>query len=335
MRTLPCQVEPLPGETPAGFFGRLAGVNNLDADALVHHLGRELGAKSISVTSPRFISAIEMIGGLSRGHFDQQRARFRLYRRCHHTGWALRRCAKCNIVDHARTACSTCSHGFATEVFSRGGSFCVRHRRWHFAGEDELVFPADACRRAEQALAGRLWSRGVTMHTGEFALAMRLILASRRESAPQDGNPLVHAYAAVVELLATLTLPEVALGLVALAESDSRQVEGLIGLTVGAGRGARTAELEAAATVVVMSHRAAMYAATHMPRSSGATVTMTPFEKGIAEAAYRERAVLLRHVTRAGHRVDSAGYPVRGAPASRVVSRRIVPGWADNAPQDK
>ncbi|WP_345475956.1 hypothetical protein [Microbacterium pseudoresistens] len=187
----------------------------------------------------------------------------------------------------------------------------------------------DVLLRAEQALAGHLWSRGVTMHTGEFALASQLILDSLRERPATEGSQLLPIYGVVIDLLVTLTRPEVVLSLVTPAESERRQVEGLIGLTVGAGKGARTPELEATAARVVRKHRAAMDTAIRMPYSDRATIRRAPFEKGLAEASYREKAALLRHVTRSGRRIEAEDRAVRGAPPSRVVSRRLVPGWAD------
>lgn len=172
----------------------------------------------------------------------------------------------------------------------------------------------------------------MTMHTGEYGLAVRLILDSWQEQTDARWFRTSRLYPPTVDLLVTLTHPDVALSLTALAESESQQVEGLIGLVVGTGGGSRTAELEATAATVVAVHRAAMYSAVRMPKSSGATVSKARFEKGIAEASYREKAVLLRHVTRSGRRADVVERAVRAAPASRVVSRRIVPGWADNAP---
>ena len=329
---LPCRVAPLPGETSAGFLGRLAHANALDVTSLSHHIRRELRVKSMIVTHPRFISMTEALGGLNPGHFIRDRSRFRLYRRCHHSRWNLQRCVKCDVVDRARTACLVCSDGKPTEVFSRGGRFCVRHRRWHDGSEDEIVADFDGHLRAEQALSGLLWSRGVTLHTGEFGLATRLILDSWQEQPAAEQHVARRTYGPVVELLVTLTYPDVALTMAALAESHRRQVEGLIGLVVSAGNGSRTRELEDTANRVIRVHRAAMYEALRMPSSNGATITTAPFEKGIAEASYRAKAVFLRHVTRSGRRDEFGGRVVRGAPASRVVSRRLIPGWADDGP---
>lgn len=332
MRVLPCRLDPMSGETPEGFLNRLAEVNALDADALTRYIWREFSVKSIATSDRRFIAAVESLGGLRAGFFDQDRARHRLYRRCHHTGWAMRRCATCDVVDRARTACLVCSGGSASAVFSRGGRFCIRHRRWHSRDEDIRVGDADDLLRAEQVLSGLLWSRGVTMHTGEFDLATRLVLDSWQEQPSEDPRATWRSYGAVVQLLVTLTHPDVALTMAALAESQRRRVEGLIGLVVGAGRGSRTPELEDTAIRVIRVHRAAMYEALRMPKSNKATISRAPFEKAIAEASFRAKAVFLRHVTRPGRRDDFGDHVVRGAPASRVVSRRIVPGWADNAP---
>lgn len=332
MRALPCRVIPLPGETPTGFLARLAAANAIDAMALANYILREAGTRSIGPTNHLLMSAAESAGALPPGHFAHDRARFRMYRRCHHVGWKLRRCARCDVVDEARSACSVCSEGIATEVFGRGGGYCIRHRRWHFRGEDKLVGSPEGYRRAEQTLSGLLWSRGVSMHTGELDLATRLILDSWQEPPEAERRTVTCVYGPAVDLLVTLTDADVVLGLTALAERDTRQIEGLIGLVVGAGGGSRTPELETTAAAVVKVHRAAMYTAIQMPRSSGSTISKAPFEKGIAEAAYREKAVLLRHVTRSGRRVDVVERAVQAAPVARVVSQRIVPGWADNVP---
>ncbi len=332
VRSLPCKVVPLPGETSTGYLGRLADANALDITSLVHHISRELRVKNLSVANPRFTLMTEVLGGLAQGHFARDRPRFLLYRRCHHAGWRLQRCAQCDVVDGARAACMVCSNGSPTQVFSRGGRYCVRHRRWHSDSEDELIVDVRDCVRAEQALSGRLWSRGVTMHTGEFDLAARLICDSWCEHPVAGQRVAGRLYVAIVDLLVTLTHPDVALTMAALAESQRRQVEGLIGLVVGAGRGSRTPELEDTAIRVIRVHRAAMYEALWMPKSNKATISRAPFEKAIAEASFRAKAVFLRHVTRSGRRDAFGSRAVRGAPSSRVVSRRIVPGWADNAP---
>ncbi len=332
MIPLPCRVRPLTGETPDGFLGRLAATNAIGLTSLQRYIWQELGLTTANSTNARYVAAIEQAGGLEPGHFAGQHARSGLFRRCHHHHWLLTPCRKCGVLDRPRAACSVCSDGILTEVVSRGGGFCVRHRRWHMFGQDELIRPPDVNRHAEQVLSGRLWNRGVTMHTGEIALAITLIQDSRSETSCSSDAALSLVYGPAVELALTLTDASVALSLSALSEGEARQVEGLIGLTIGAGRGSRTPELERTAALVVAAHRTALDEAVHMPNSPATRVRIVRFEKGIAEASFRSKAVLLRHVTRPGRRVNGAKLLVRGAPSSRVVSRRIVPGWADDAP---
>lgn len=332
MVPLPCQVRPLPGETPAGLLGRLAAANALRADVLARYIGRELGLTTTNFANARFVMGIERVGGLVRGHFERERPSLRILRRCHHHGWVLQRCSKCDVVDLPRRACLVCSMGVPTETVKRGGLFCIRHSRWHFQDQDVLIRPAQANRRAEQVLSGCLWNRGVTMHTGEIALARRLIRDSFSE-APKARISEAGLYGPMVELTLTLTDPAVASGLITHRDDKDRQTEALIGLAIGAGGGVRTRDLERTAALVISAHRSGLFEAMRMPRSPGTKSRTVRFEKGIVEASYRCKAVLLRHVSDVRVRVAEEEGPVRGAARSRTVSRRIVPGWAVSGPQ--
>lgn len=323
MIALPCEVQPLAGETPHGFLGRLAAANTIDVDALVRFIARSLGLTMVRKPDGAVIAAIEQLGNLPAGHFARERSSFRVPRRCHHHQWLLQRCATCDVIDRPRRACVVCSGGVRTEITSRGGPFCVRHNRWHFDDQDEQVRPAWTCARAEKCLSGELWTRGVTMHTGELELAKELVLGSLPDT-PTQPTWIPALYLPAVKLTLILTDPVVASALVTHREDVTRQVEALIGLTVGVSRGVPTLALEEAARYMIEAHRAALLEATRMPNSPTATLRRVRFEKGIAEAAHRRHTVLLRHVSDVRVCAFGEGGPVAAAPRSRTVSNRTL-----------
>lgn len=331
MEALPCAVAPLTGETPIGYVGRLAAANNITVTMLTAHVSHQLRKRPASATPSEFVAGVERLGGLTPGYFDRERRSLRLLRRCHHHHWAPARCARCDVVDFPRPACLVCSQGEPTQIVSRGGAFCVRHDRWHFGRQGVLTRPSDAHRRAEQLLSSRLWNRGITMHTGEIELAYTLLASSFSEDHSDGGIlPPAHTlYPACVHLTHTLTDSMVASSLVTHREDEKRQIEGLIGLTIGAGGGARTYDLKAHARTIIRTHRHALHEAHWMPTSTGATVKVAAFGKAIVEAAHRHRAVLLRHVSEVRVHSLRDGRLIRPAPRARVVAQRLKPhGWA-------
>lgn len=325
--TLPCRIRPLAGETPLGFLGRLAVANLIPTPDLARYTARRMGMSTTNEFHPYFIAGIEQLGGLPSGYFLRDRAAILLWRRCHHHGWKLSRCVKCDVTDIPRRACLICSRGIPTYVASPGGGFCIRHDRWHLQERDVLDRSNSTARHGEQLLSGRLWARGITLHTGEISMALALIRDSYRESTRDPQVTFADVYGPALDLVFTLTDPAVASSLVTHIESPDRQVEALIGLTVGAGHGTRTEMLESSALKTVERHRSALGEALSMPRTRQRKHTHAQFEKAIAEAAYRQRAALLRHVTKTRVRAEPNKSSVRGAPASRTVSRRLIPGW--------
>lgn len=328
IRALPTRVTPLRGETVDGYLGRLAAVNATPPRELALYIAQALGFATTNTSAPRFVTGIERFGGLEVGHFARERPTLRLVRRCHHQGWTPCRCPKCDMIDLPRTACIVCSEGQPTDITARGGAFCIRHRRWHFQDENSMIGSLETHRHAEQIMTGRLWNRGVTMHTGEFGLALRLLADSFHDEMSVNQPQLARLYGAAVGLTFTMTDPAVASDLISHRESDHRQIEGLIGLTIGSGGGARTLELERTASDVIETHRHALREAMWMPNSPAAKFKIARFEKAIAESAFRHKAVLLRHVIDVRVRVDERTRGVRGVPASATVSRRLRPGWA-------
>ena len=326
MKSLPCVIVPLAGETPNGYFGRLAAANRVSISTLKAHVEHQQQERSMRPSHLAFVAGIEQLGGLAAGHFTRERRSLRLLRRCHHQRWVPARCSRCDIIDFPRSACLVCSGGEPTQIVSRGGAFCVRHDRWHFGERDVLIRPSAAHRRAEQLLSGRLWSRGVTMHTGEIELAYVLLASS---FIGDRSAPPAHAlYPASIHLVHTLMDSTVASSLITHREDENRQVEGLIGLTIGAGGGARTRALETRARKTIRVHRQALQEAHWMPTSAGATVKVAFFEKAVIEAAHRHCAVLLRHVSEVRTYALRDSRLIRPTPRPRIVAQRLKPhGW--------
>ncbi len=327
MKTLPCALPPLAGETPAGYLGRLASCNLIPLQWLLRHITRAYRVESLPPTDPRYVSAVENLGGLTVGHFDRERDRFRLVWPCHHAAWRPTRCRRCDVSDYPRRACFVCSEGIPTEVISRGGMFCVRHNWWHGEKEDTHVRPSLPYRRAERLLSGVLWRRGVTLHTGEFALACELIRTSHQRTLADPVPGLRFIYPAAVELVFTLTDSVVSSSLITHRVPWEMQVEGLIGLAVGAGSGAgeRTTALESCASRVITGHREALAGVRSMPSTPGARHRKAPFGKALLEAAHRHDGVLLRHVSEVRVSADIDPLLAKAPPRSRVVAKRLRP----------
>ena len=93
-----------------------------------------------------------------------------------------------------------------TETLARGGCYCTLHRRWSFNGLDFEVPAEWAYASAETVLAEDLWTRGITLHTGELHLAAALCRAAIGEdpSSPiraracEAGTPETRTFAEVL-----------------------------------------------------------------------------------------------------------------------------------------
>lgn len=334
-RALPLRVAPLSGETPEGFAGRLAAANGLSASALNAWLSP---ADTAGVGSEPWRQRLERAASLPYGYFQRARRRHLLFAACHHSGWRRVNCVKCDIVDTPRAGCTRCTRGESTMVFTRGGAVCVRHRRWHGGGLEVDLRGQPAYAHAEARASGWLWFHGVTLHTGEIALAMNLVSAaltddqdSRRAArleqlnhadSPQVSRLLLY-YPETTNLAYVLTDPAVASALCTHRTSPDRQVQMLIALAAGACDGAPTTELEALARAEIDRMRLALSCAFSMPSSRTATVRRAPRPKALIEAGHRHKAVLMRHVDEA--RVSAPAITgVKPPPASRVVSRRLL-----------
>ncbi|WP_091478687.1 hypothetical protein [Microbacterium azadirachtae] len=168
------------------------------------------------------------------------------------------------------------------------------------------------------------------MFTGEFGLALELLRVSMSEQPDGATTALDSLYAAAVELTYVLTDTEVIDTLVTPQRRMDRQIEGLIGLTVGAGHGVRTRLLEATATDIIHTHRRALVDAIFMPVRPAAVFDLARFGKATVEATYRHNAVLLRHIDEVRPRIERRSKWPRGATDGKTVSRRLRPGWAED-----
>lgn len=333
---LPVRVSPLGGETTEGYVSRLAAANAVPIRQLAK------AWQLPDAAAPReaaLAQAAERAGGLAEGHFDRNRRRHVLYVTCHHQRWWARHpCRKCDIVDRPRSGCLGCTEGEPTTIITRGGAVCARHRRWRHQGLDIDVSPLRAYSRAERSMSGTLWFRGVTLHTRETMLATGLTVAAhghagstlRRDRLAALGvddelsaSSLFAYYPEIVAVACVLTDRAVASALCTHRLTASQQTQMLIGLVVGASGGQVTDELVEIARDQVIRTRVALQDAFSTPSSPNAKVRRAPRPKAMIEAAYRHRAVLLRHVDEV--RVYAPPVPgVRATPKSKVVSRRVL-----------
>lgn len=176
LRTLAIHIEPLDGETIAGYTNRLAHthlVEEADIRRLVlEHIER---ARWPTTPSSRIIDVIENLAGLPAGCLHPDFDRHGMKVRCGHHSWRPEKCQKCRRFAKPRTACTLCSQGLATTTVARGGPMCLTHRSWTFRALHADVSDLPGYVRAEQMLRTLLWGRGVAPHTGEINLAAAFV----------------------------------------------------------------------------------------------------------------------------------------------------------------
>ncbi len=310
---LPIPVRPLPGETVVGYTGRLAQANALSFQDLKLHI-RDLGG--LSVTKPnveRVPEIVEALGGLPQGYFATDARRHGMCVRCSHYEWRPSRCRSCSRPQTPRTECRRCAAGAATTTRRRGGAVCLHHRRWHLDGRDVDLREHPEYGRAERWLSGKLWLRGIALHTGELHLAVRLILAALDDvdgmAAPArramdfgvtlDGSyedALLCAYPEAVALTGILIDPEFLRCLLTPRFTAVDQVEIMQAAVAGVLHGVGGRALHEIATMVVERSREAMMVAYGSVKSYGVKSIRCDFDKALIASARSTRACLLRHL---------------------------------------
>lgn len=213
LRALPVPVRPVDGETPDSYFRRLATANALTPQGLWAHIRANNDQLPYERVLHRATAELEILGGLPPGWFAANRARHLLPIRCPHHGWRMRVCATCSRPPAVRPGCRRCADGTDTQIASRDGPVCLRHRQWVYGddgGIDIAGMPAHLA--AERRFRTALHDRGIGLETGELQLADRLLADwSRDHAGPGPGSEnhgsLFRAYPQIVRLTLTLTDP--------------------------------------------------------------------------------------------------------------------------------
>lgn len=337
---LPLPLSPLSGETVSGYCTRLARRNALDPRELMLHV-RDLGA--LSATHPnveKVPEIVEVLGHLAPGHFERDSRRHAMFVRCGHYSWRLGRCRHgCARPQQPRTACLRCSGGDPTSIRSRGGAVCLTHKRWHVDGRDVDLSTHPAYGRAERWLSGKLWFRGIALHTGEFQLAGRLIQAAlddvsdaaplRRAERwgmdPRGSHPdiMMSAYPEVVALTGLLVDPEFLRFLLGPRFRVEAQVEIMEAAVTGVLASSGGRALHKLSQAIVERSRNAVMVAYGASRSYHANTIPCSFEKALYASARSNRACLLRHLDTV--RMPALNVPLKwGATRTRTLNRAIL-----------
>lgn len=337
---LPIAPRPISGETVVGYVGRLASANALTFQDLRLHI-RDLGG--LSITHPdleKVPEIVEALGHLAPGHFARDARRHAMFVRCSHYSWRLGRCRHgCAKLQLPRTACLRCSRGDPTSVHSRGGAVCLTHGRWHLDSRDIDVSGLSAYGRAERWLSGKLWFRGIALHTGEFQLAGRLIQAALEDVA--DAEPLrrgdrwgvdprgshaeimLAAYPEVVALTGLLVDPEFLRFLLGPRFRVEAQVEIMEAAVTGVLAASGGRSLHTLSRAIIERSRNAVMIAYGATKNYHAKTIACNFDKALYASARSNRACLLRHLDTV--RMPTLDVPMRwGATRSRTLNRAVL-----------
>lgn len=344
---LPVPLAPIPGETATGFAHRLASANEMPFADLRLHVRDLAGLSSNRPDLELGHRVIEHLGGIRRGHFAAQARRHEMPVRCSHNDWKIDYCTRgCGSPQPPRTACLRCSHGQSTTVISRGGAVCLHHGRWHLDGRDIDIRRFPEYGRAERWLSGKLWLRGIGLHTGELQLAARLlrIAAEDTRSSPaigrgqtlgvdpfsSDADFLLCAYPEIVALTGTLIQPEFLRYLLSPRYDPRPQVEIIEGVIARLAHAPAERGLRRTAENVIEHSRRAVLAAYGARKSRNVKTIRCRLDKALYASARTHRACLLRHL-------DAVRIPANwdvplgwAAPPTRVLNRaRLLPDDLD------
>lgn len=167
--------------------------------------------------------------------------------------------------------------------------------------------------RAERWLSGKLWLRGIALHTGELQLAVRLIIAAMNDAdvvtAPAERaaefdvdlhgsyeDALLCSYPEAVALVGILIDPEFLRCLLTPRFAARDQVEIMQAAVAGVLRSTGGRALRETATMVVGRSREAMMVAYGAVKSYGVKTIRCDFDKALIASARSTRACLLRHL---------------------------------------
>lgn len=313
MRTLPIFVEPIPGETISGYIGRLAEMHCLDTADIRRILNRETGRSEWSDTDPRVVIALAQLAGLPDDALDISFEEHGMWTRCGHPRWVPMRCQRCRKLAEPHEACDLCTGGLSTSTRARTGPLCLLHNRWALRGLAVDV-PAGNLDQAEQVFRGRLWERGIALHTGELNLAAAAVLAwstgvrgatfldARAErfgiEAPTTFEEvLLCGYDEVVRIVDIAMSPRILRGVLQVSRSALPQIDTYANVIAQALGGPVNDGLhDFSAAVIGHAHRAVLYAA-GLRRTRNAKNVPCPRDRALIVASEVRSACLLRHVS--------------------------------------
>lgn len=336
---LPVTIRPLPGETIVGYVGRLAPVNGLSFRDLRLHI-RDLGnLAEINPNVEKVPEIVEALGGLRHGYFSADAKRHGMFVRCSHFEWRPWRCRTCSRPQVPRSECRRCACGSHTTTRRRGAAVCLHHRRWHLDDRDVDLSRHPAYGRAERWASGKLWFRGIALHTGELQLAVRLILAAFQDSpeaaehahlrAAEFGvslersyeDALLCVYPEAIALAGILIDPDFLRYLLSPRYKSRDQVEIMQAAVAGVLHGTGGRQLRETSRFVVERSQEAVMVAYGARRAYGVKTIRCNLDKALYASARSNRACLLRHLDTVRMPSSWDVAPSGGVPPTRVLNR--------------
>lgn len=314
IRALPVSVHPVDAETSESYFHRLATANSLPIESLWGYLRQLHGGLPIKRHAQLATKELERLGGLPPAWFNDNRQHHLLPIRCQHTRWKFAICPICSRLPAPTTGCTRCAHGSTTVVTMKTGPICLRHQQWHYNCTNIDVRESPTHLAAEKAFRAHLSDRGISLETGELALANQLARAWTAQESPtprEDENALLPLFPETVKLAIALTNPEFVEILLDPRWSPSQHAT-LLSTTVTAVLGHPERSDSGVLWQTVNHHASAVAVAYGMvgTRRRSRACTM---QRAFFTAAYTHRACLLRHLdARHMPRISS---PKQGRPA--------------------
>jgi hypothetical protein len=329
LRALPVPVRPVDGETPDSYFRRLAPANALTLPQLWAHIRAANEQLPYKQVLHRAAHELEALGGLPPDWFQANRAHHLLPVRCPHNRWRMRVCTACSRPPAVRAGCTRCAGGTATQVASRTGAICLRHRQW-VHGTHLDISGMHAHFAAERLFRAVLHDRGIGLETGELQLADSLLSHWSREHAapapslPTDGHvTFFQSFPQIVRLAVTLTDPRFTSSLLDPHWSPSQQALLLSrAITEITRQPPSDSALDELWAQVYTGRRAVEAAFGMLGRRQKRKCA---WERALCAAAHTHRACLLRHLDAKVTRPRTGALPLVKAPSAAATVRSQHP----------
>ncbi|RWR16195.1 hypothetical protein D8Y23_14005 [Microbacterium enclense] len=189
---------------------------------------------------------------------------------------------------------------------------CLSHQRWHLHGRDIDLQNHSSYGKAERWLSGRLWNRGISLHTGELQLSCRLLQTALRDApdaAPHRravefgvdvlsdvDDALLCAYPEAVALTGLLVDAEFLRFLLGPRYRVESQVEIMQAAVAGVLRSSGGRALQLLSGEIVRRSRRAVMIAYGARKNARVKTVRCGLEKALFASARTNRACLLRHL---------------------------------------